>query len=203
MSEVQRVRLSPEERRAQLIAAGVNFLADHSLDELSMDELARQAGVSRPLLFHYFETRQGMHLAVVTKARDSLLVATAPRLELPPRERIHETLLRITHFVQQHRGTFYSLVRGIASGDPAVRTVVDESRELNAERLLDAFIELGFEDTAMLRVALRAWVSYAEEALISLAIERDVDADAVVRFLEAGLRGMVGATRELQAPDYA
>ena len=80
---------------------------------------------------------------------------------------------------------------------------MDESRELNAERLLDAFIELGFEDTAMLRVALRAWVSYAEEALISLAIERDTDADAVVRFLEAGLRGMVGATRELQAPDYA
>ncbi|MFJ3956710.1 TetR/AcrR family transcriptional regulator [Arthrobacter sp. NPDC090010] len=199
MPELQRARLSPEERRAQLIATGVNFLADHSLDELTMDELARRAGVSRPLLFHYFETRQGMQLAVVIKARDSLLVFTEPRLELPPRERIQDTLLRITQFVQQHRGTFYSLVRGIASGDPAVRKVVDESRELNAERLRDALVELDLPDTPMLRVALRSWVAFAEETLISLAIDRDTPADDVVRFLEAALRGMVSATRELNA----
>jgi len=198
VSDVPRVRLSPEERRAQLVATGVNFLADHTLDELTMDELARRAGVSRPLLFHYFETRQGMHLAVVTKARDSLLVSTAPRLELEPRERIHDTLLRITEFVQQHRGTFYSLVRGVASGDPAVRKVVDESRELNAQRLLEAFTELGAPDTAVLRVAIRSWVAFAEEALISLAIDREARADDVVRFLETALRAVVTSTRDLE-----
>lgn len=196
MSEPHRARLSPQDRRAQLVAVGVNFLSDHTLDELTMDELARRAGVSRPLVFHYFETRQGMHLAVVTTARDSLLVASAPRQDLAPRERIRDTLLRITEFVQEHRGTFYSLVRGTASGDPAVRKIVDESRELNAERLSDSFIELGLADTAVLRIALRSWVAFAEETLVSLAIERDTSADDVVRFLEASLHGMVNAVRD-------
>ena len=197
MPDLRRARLTPVERRAQLIATGVNFLAEHSLDELTMDVLAQHAGVSRPLLFHYFDTRQGMHLAVVTTARDSLLLASEPRDDLEPRARIRDTLLRITEFVRQHQGTFHSLVRGIASGDPAVRRVVDESRDLNAERLLDAFIELGTADTPGLRVALRAWVSFTEETLISLVIDRDEDPVVVVRFLEATLDGVVAATGEL------
>jgi len=197
MPDLRRARLTPEERRAQLVATGVNFLAEHSLDELTMDVLAQRAGVSRPLLFHYFETRQGMHLAVVTMARDSLLLASEPRDDLEPRARLRDTLLRITEFVRQHQGTFHSLVRGIASGDPAVRRVVDESRDLNAARLLDAFTELGTPDTPGLRVALRAWVSFTEETLISLVIDRDEDPEVVVRFLEATLEGVVSATGEL------
>lgn len=196
MSESQRARLSPQDRRAQLVAVGVNFLTDHTLDELTMDELARRAGVSRPLVFHYFETRQGMHRAVVTTARDSLLVASTPRQDLAPRERIRDTLLKITLFVQEHRGTFYSLVRGTASGDPAVRKIVDQSRELNAERLSDSLIELGLADTPLLRIALRSWVAFAEETLISLAIERETEADDVVRFLESSLHGMVNSIRD-------
>ncbi|WP_295012850.1 TetR/AcrR family transcriptional regulator [uncultured Microbacterium sp.] len=197
MPDPRRARLSPEERRAQLVATGVNFLAEHTLDELTMDELARRAGVSRPLLFHYFDTRQGMHKAVVTMARDSLLLASEPRSELPPRERIHDTLLRVAEFVQQHQSTFHSLVRGVASGDPAVRRVVDESREQNAERLIQAFTELGTTDTAALRIAMRAWVSFTEETLISLVIERGTDPAEAVRFLEATLDGVVAATDEL------
>ncbi|MBN9158274.1 MULTISPECIES: TetR/AcrR family transcriptional regulator [unclassified Microbacterium] len=198
MPDVRRARLTPEERRAQLVATGVNFLAEHSLDELTMDVLAQRAGVSRPLLFHYFDTRQGMHLAVVTMARDSLLLASEPRDDLEPRARIRDTLLRITEFVRQHQSTFHSLVRGIASGDPAVRRVVDESRDLNAQRLIDAFGELGVADTPALRVALRSWVSFTEESLISLVIERDEDPERVVRFLETTLDGVIAATGELR-----
>ncbi len=198
MPDVRRARLSPEERRAQLVAAGVNYLAEHSLDELTMDVLAQLAGVSRPLLFHYFDTRQGMHLAVVTTARDSLLLASEPRPELAPRARIRDTLLRITEFVRQHQSTFHSLVRGIASGDPAVRRVVDESRDINADRLLEALTELGIPDTPALRVALRAWVSFTEEILISLIIERDADPEDVVRCLATTLDGVVTATADLR-----
>lgn len=199
MPEERRARLSPDERRAQLIATGVNFLAEHPLDELTMDVLAQRAGVSRPLLFHYFDTRQGMHLAVVTTARDSLLLASEPRDDLDPRARIRDTLMRITEFVRQHQSTFHSLVRGIASGDPAVRRVVDESRDVNAGRLLDALTELGVLDAPELRVALRAWVSFAEETLIALVIDRDEDPERVVRFLERTLDGVVAATPELRA----
>lgn len=197
MPAERRARLTPDQRRAQLIAAGVNFLADHTLDELTMEALARQAGVSRPLVFHYFDTRQGMHLAVIATARDSLLQATEPRPDLPPHERLRDTLLRIAEFVQQHQGTFHSLVRGIASGDSTVRAVVDESRVRNAERLVEAFTELGTPDSPALRMALRAWVAFTEESLISLLVERDTPPADVVRFLVGTLDGVVASAGEL------
>ncbi|MBO9625562.1 MAG: TetR/AcrR family transcriptional regulator [Microbacterium sp.] len=188
-----RSRLSPAERRAQLVAIGVRFLAEHPLDELTIDELALRAGVSKALIFHYFESRQGVERAIVTTARDSLLQATEPVIELPPRERIHDTLLRIAGFVREHSGTFSSLIRGVASGDAPVRAIVDESRELNAQRLRDAFTELGVPDTPALRVALRAWVSFTEETLLELIVDRRVDDEAVVEFLEQTLDGVVDA----------
>lgn len=196
MSDERRSRLTPEDRRMQLLALGVNFLADHPLDELSMDELARRAGVSRALVFHYFDSKQGMHRAVVTTARDSLLHATAPRAELPPRERIDDTLRRFATFVREHRGTFLSLVRGAASGDPTVRFLVDESREFNAERLREAFGELGVPDTRAVRMALRAWVSFAEEVFVSLAGDDLADDEALVAFLVSTLDAAVSAARD-------
>lgn len=193
MTSEPRSRLSPEQRRAQLIAIGVAFLAEHPLDELTIDELATRAGVSRALIFHYFDSRQGVERAIVTTARDSLLLASEPRAELPPRDRVHDTLLRIAGFVREHGGTFSSLIRGVASGDPAVRAIVDESRELNAQRLLEAFTELGNADTPALRVALRAWVAFTEDTLLELIVDRRVDDEAVVEFLEQTLDGVVAA----------
>ncbi|MBO0979792.1 TetR/AcrR family transcriptional regulator [Microbacterium sp. SD291] len=195
MPSEPRSRLSPEDRRAQLVAIGVRFLAEHPLDDLTIDELARQAGVSKALIFHYFVSRQGVESAIVTKARDSLLLATEPRPDLPPRERIRDTLLRITGFVHDHSGTFSSLVRGVASGAPAVRAIVDESRELNSLRLLTAFQALGVPDGPALRVALRAWVSFAEETLLELVVDRRADEIAVVDFLEQTLDGVVAAAQ--------
>ena len=193
MPREPRSRLSPEERRAQLVAIGVRFLAEHPLDELTIDELASRAGVSKALVFHYLDSRQGVERAIVTTARDSLLLASEPDPDLAPRERIRDVLLRIAGFVRDHGGTFSSLIRGVASGDPAVRAIVDESRELNALRLREAFAELGIADTPALRVGLRAWVSFTEEALLELVVDRRIDHDAVVDFLEQTLEGVVAS----------
>ncbi|MBN9185616.1 MAG: TetR/AcrR family transcriptional regulator [Microbacterium sp.] len=193
MSAERRTRLGRDERRTQLVALGVLFLVDRPLEELSIDELARRAGVSRALVFHYFGSRQGMHAEVVATARDSLLFATEPRPELAPEERLRDTLARIVQFVREHRGTFYSLVRGVASGDQTVRAVIDESRERNAQRLIEVFVELGAPDTALLRVALRSWVAFAEEVLVELALGTEMPDADIVAFLEASVGAVVGA----------
>lgn len=195
MSAPRRRRLTPDERRAQLVALGVNFLADRPIDELTMETLSEQAGVSRALVFHYFGSRQGLHRDVVATARDSLLRASEPRPELPPDERMRDTLTRIVEFVRDHRGTFYSLVRGVASGDAAVRAVLDESRAANAQRLLDVYLELGVPDSSLLRVALRSWVGFAEEALVELVVEGGAPVADIVAFLEKSAAGVVQAVR--------
>ncbi|WP_040164169.1 TetR/AcrR family transcriptional regulator [Microbacterium gorillae] len=187
-------RLSPEERRAQLVRIGVDFLAERPLDELTIDALASAAGVSRALVFHYFDSRPGMHAVIVTTARDALLRATEPDATLPPRERVRDVLHRFVHFVREHEGTFYSLVRGVASADTAVRGVVADTRAANAQRLADVYLELGEVDTPLLQVALRSWVAFAEEALVELVIDTDTRAAEIVAFLERSLDGVVAAT---------
>lgn len=193
MSTDRRTRLTPDERRAQLVALGVALLAEGPLDELTIDALSERAGVSRALLFHYFGSKQGLHREVVRTARDSMLHATEPVPELPPLDRLRDTLSRIVRFVRDHRGTFYSLVRGVASGDSEVRAVVEEAREEQAGRVVAAFLELGVPDTPMLRIALRSWVAFAEEALVESALGTDLPADEIVGFLERSARGVVAA----------
>ena len=54
MGHMTRTRLSPTERRAQLLDLGMVLLAERGLEDLSIDVLAEHAGISRGLLYHYF-----------------------------------------------------------------------------------------------------------------------------------------------------
>lgn len=193
MDTDRRTRLNPDERRAQLVALGVAHLADHPLDSLTIEALSAQAGVSRALLFHYFGSKQGLHREVVRTARDSMLHATEPLPELPPRDRLRDTLARIVGFVREHSGTFYSLVRGVASGDVEVRAVVEEARGEQAERIIAVFLELGAADVPLLHIGLRSWIAFAEDVLVATAIGTDLPSQTIVDFLERSADGVVAA----------
>jgi AcrR family transcriptional regulator len=194
MEADRRTRLSPADRRAQLVSVGVTALADIPLHDLGMDDLARRAGVSRGLVFHYFGSRQGLHRELIVAARDGMLRATEPVTELGPRERLHDTLARTVQFVRDHRSTFYSLVRGVSSGDDEVRAAIDEARETQAARVLAVAIELGADDAPLLRVAVRAWIALAEEALVAAARSAEADAE-LVGFLERSALAVADAAR--------
>ncbi|GAB3613997.1 TetR/AcrR family transcriptional regulator [Humibacter ginsengisoli] len=195
MPSERRTRMTPEERRAQLVALGVAALADRPLDQLNVEDLSAQAGVSRGLLFYYFDSKQGFHREVVRAARDGMLNATAPQLDLPPLERLHTTLTKIVEFVREHRSTFVSLVHGVASGDKEVRAVVEEAEQIQTGRVVAVFEELGVPQSPLLKVALRAWVAFAERALVDGELvegpDGDDDAAAFVAFLERSALAVV------------
>jgi AcrR family transcriptional regulator len=179
----RRTRLSPDDRRAQLIAHGVAALADREFDALTIEELSSRAGVSRTLFSHYFGTRQGFHAAVLQTATEAMLTATAPRPDLSPRARLADTLRRTIEFVRDHGGTFSSFVRGTASGDPAARELVEASRVAQAQRVLDLFAEGGEAPTRSLEIAVRAWVAFVEQTLIDAALGTEVTTNDLVDIL--------------------
>ncbi len=193
MEADRRTRLAPDERRAQLVALGVGALVDGPLESLTIENLAARAGVSRGLLFYYFGSKQGLHREVVRTARDSMLHATAPARDLAPLDRLHDTLTRIVQFVRDHEGTFFSLVRGAASGDKEVREVVEQARALQAERVIAVFLELGAADSQLLRIALRSWVAFAEEALVDSAINTGMPSAEIVSFLERTVKAVAAS----------
>lgn len=184
MEADRRTRLTPEQRRAQLVSLGVAALVDRPLEALTIEYLSEQAGVSRGLLFYYFGSKHGLHREVVRTARDSMLHATEPSQDLPPLDRLRDTLTRIVKFVRDHRETFFSLVRGAASGNAEVREVVEQARASQAERVIAVFLELGIADSELLRIALRSWVAFAEEALVESALNTEMPSEEIVLFLE-------------------
>lgn len=180
-----RLRLSPDDRRAQLIEVGLEMLATRALDDVSIEEIAQRAGVSRGLLFHYFPSKRDYHLAVAREASQRLLDRTEPDRALPPLERLVQSVEQFVEYVTETRATYLTFVAGVAGADPGLHAVFDATRQTNADRLVDALTELGVPDTPRLRVAARAWVAFVEEATVHALARGDLDRSALLDVIAA------------------
>ena len=167
VSAPTRSRLSPQERRSQLLDLGVRLLADRSLDELSIDLLAEEAGISRGLLYHYFGNKTAFHEAVVRHAADDLIAQTAPPPGGEPLDRLLASVTAYVDYVLANFEGYVSLVRGAAGGSDVLRAIYDEVRDVLNERIFleDAQGEL-IEDTPHNRLVVRGWSAMAEELVI-------------------------------------
>jgi AcrR family transcriptional regulator len=189
-----RVRLSPDDRREQLLDLGIELLATRSLDELSIDLLAEEAGISRGLLYHYFRSKQEFHRAVVRRATDEMLALTAPDPALEPLARLTAGLAAYVDYVEANYEPFSSLVRGAASGDRFLREIYEDARGAITGRIFDSIGELGLSDSPATRLLVDGWAAMVEEAVISWVQERQVEKEELLRLLAAALPAVLAAT---------
>ena len=166
-----RTRLSPELRKEQLLDLGLQLLSTRSLEELSIDLLAEKAGISRGLLYHYFGNKQDFHLAVVRRAADAVVRVTEPAPTGTSLERLAGSLEAYVDYVLANYEGYASLVRGAASGNPAMREIYEETRAALTDRIFaaagdDGLDELGVDDTAVVRLMARGWSALTEEVVL-------------------------------------
>jgi AcrR family transcriptional regulator len=174
-----RVRMTPDERREQLLAHGVRLLSTHSLDELSIDMLAEEAGISRGLLYHYFGNKQDFHRAVVRKAADDLIAVTAPPAEGEPLERLAASLEAYVDYVVANYEGYSSLVRGSAGGNEDLRRIYEEARGALTDRIfvaagaagdereVDPVLGVRLVDTPASRLMVRGWSAMVEDVVLA------------------------------------
>ncbi|MFD7861250.1 TetR/AcrR family transcriptional regulator [Streptomyces sp. NPDC057682] len=193
MSEKRAARLSPDERRAQLVAIGVDMLAECSLDELSTDEVARRAGISRGLLFHYFDSKRDFYRAVVRRECDDFAAATEPDPALEPVAWLRAFIAGFAAYVTEHRRVYLTLVRGAAGSRPAVEDIVESTRTVLARRVEEGQRRLGMPDSPRLPVASRAWLAFAEEAVTTWPSGGPAGLGELGAFLESGFVSLLGA----------
>ncbi|MEU6015927.1 TetR/AcrR family transcriptional regulator [Streptomyces sp. NPDC047515] len=193
MPEKRAARLSPDDRRAQLVAIGLDMLADRSLDELSTDEVARRAGISRGLLFHYFDSKRDFYRAVVRQECDGFAAATEPDSSLEPVPWLRSFITGFVAYVLEHRKVYLALVRGAAGSQPVVEDIVERTRGVLARRVEEAQRRLGMPDSPRLPIAARAWMAFAEEAVTNWP-PGGPDAPAELgAFLESSFISLLGA----------
>jgi AcrR family transcriptional regulator len=191
-----RVRLHPDARREQLLDLGVELLATRSLDELSIELLADEAGISKGLLYHYFRNKQEFHRAVVRRATDQMLAVTRPNPALPPLERLSSALAAYIDYVEGNFEPFMSLVRGAASGDRFLREIYEDARGALTGRISESVGELGLTDSPATRLLTSGWAAMVEDTVIAWVQHRQIPKEELLRLLSAALPAVLAATAE-------
>lgn len=181
---MSRIRLTRAERRAQLIALGMQMVEASSFDAVSVDDVAARAGISRSLLFHYFPTKRDFQLALAEQASHDLLARIAPDPDLGPIERLRSGSRNYIAYVTERREAYLSLVRGAAGGDDAMRAVFDGTRAQIAEWMVIGLGHAPDDAPPDLWLAARGWVALLEEMCVVWLQTDELGRDDFVDLME-------------------
>ncbi|WP_138905406.1 TetR/AcrR family transcriptional regulator [Streptomyces albidochromogenes] len=160
-----RRRMGVEERRQQLISVALELFSHRSPEDVSIDEIAAAAGISRPLVYHYFPGKQSLYEAALRRAADELAGRFVEPREGPLGARLLRVMGRFFDFVDDHGPGFSALMRGgPAVGSSTTNAMIDEVRQAAYEQIL---AHLGITDPpARLAMVVRSWVSLAESTAL-------------------------------------
>jgi AcrR family transcriptional regulator len=183
-------RLQVDERRRQLLERGAELFARHSYDELSMRKIAREAGISKALLYHYFPSKRAFFQATLAQAAEELRARTEPDPELPPVDQLRGSLGSFLELIDENALAYRKLMQS-ATSVPEVRELVDDVRTRTAQRILDGLFPAGAPVKA--RLAVHGWLWFMDGACLDWIEHRDVSRDALRDLLLGTLLGALTA----------
>ncbi len=183
-----RRRLSPEDRRAELLALGAEVFGKRPYDEVRIDEIAERAGVSRALMYHYFPDKRAFFAAVVKDEADRLYEATQ---NLPPTgltmfEEIRIGVLGYMAYHEQNPEAAWAAYVGLGRSDPVLLGTSDEAKNRQLEHIMGRIHGLldGIPGAKMepevehdLRIILNGWVALTFEICRQRIIDPSANAE--------------------------
>ncbi len=195
----QRRRLSPDDRRSELLALGAKVFGERPYDEVRIDEIAERAGVSRALMYHYFPDKRAFFAAVVKAEGDRLFEAT----NFPPVpgqtifEQLRSGVLAYLHYDEQHPHGAWAAYVGMGTSDPVLRGIEDTDNERQINRLLGRMNEtLGSDlDSKVerdVRITMYGWLAMTMEMCRQRILDPSIDAGQIADTCAHALLDMVG-----------
>ena len=159
-ASIPRRRLTKDARRAELLRAGEEVFSDRPFEEVSIDDIATAAGISKNLLYHYFAGKRELYLAVIAESTERMLEASEPDLSLAPLERLAASLDAHLDYAEEHSKGYIAMMRG-AGWDDDVLAIMRSAQDRVVERTLAV---LPFPDGAPPEVALalRGWLGMVD-----------------------------------------
>ena len=189
VAEPAYTRLPVDERRGQLLELCTELFTRHSYAELSMADIAREAGISKALLYHYFPGKQDLFVATLQAAAEEVRRRTEPDPELPPVEALAKSLDAFLEWVEQN-GLAYRKLLESAGSVPEVGALIAEVRDRTSARILDG---LGAGAAPQPRVAVRAWLWFLDGAILDWLEHSDLSRAELGELLIGSLAGSLVA----------
>jgi len=186
---VVRRRLSAQDRRRQLISIGLAKIVETPIQDLSMDQVAAEAGISRGLLFHYFATKTDFYLACVQAAGRRILRNVAAPDGVTGRDEVAATVRAMVEQIARRRAFYLALVHGHGMGDARVSEVFGTVRAGLADRVVAAL-----DVPAASRPVVHAWWAYVEDRALAWSAPgtgEGSDVEALVEHCVAALEALL------------
>jgi AcrR family transcriptional regulator len=191
-------RLDVDERRRRLLELGADLFGRHAYQELSMSRIAREAGISKALLYHYFPSKQEFLRAALGQVAADLEAVTATDPEQSPAEQLVASLDAFLGWIEAHELAYRKLMEG-AGSVPEVGELVDAIREPTAQRILSGLAPAADARPpgGQARAAVRAWLWFMDGAILDWLEHRDFSRDELRGLL---LGTLVGALQAAGSP---
>ncbi len=124
-------RMRGPERRAQLLAVARRVFGRSGFHGVSMDEVAKEAGVTKPILYDHFNSKEDLYIALLDADASSLeeRVRSALQARTGNRERIERSFQAYFDFVDEHAGGFRLFMQETMGGEEMFRSKVQEVRD--------------------------------------------------------------------------
>ncbi|MGP4055313.1 TetR/AcrR family transcriptional regulator [Mycobacterium sp. 4D054] len=197
MTEGRR-RLSPEDRRNELLALGAEVFGRRPYDEVRIDEIAERAGVSRALMYHYFPDKRAFFAAVVRAEGERMFQATNTP-PLPGQSlfaQVRTGVLAYLRYDEEHPHRAWAAYTGTGRSDPVLRGIENVDNDRQADRIMDRVTEAAGPVDAKVERDLRAtvygWLAFTFEMCRQRLLDASLDADLIADLCAHGLMDAVG-----------
>jgi AcrR family transcriptional regulator len=189
MAERAYRRLQRDERRELLLARATELFAEHGYEGLSMSQLARDAQISKALLYHYFPSKRRLFEAALEEGAAELRERTEPDPGRPPAEQLATTLDAFLQWVQERPTAYVTLLQ---SGAAEVREIVAEVHATTAQRILTG---LGADGTRpATRAAVHGWLGFLDGAILDWIAHDDLSREELHGMLLGAFAGALMAS---------
>ncbi|MFJ8953232.1 MULTISPECIES: TetR/AcrR family transcriptional regulator [unclassified Streptomyces] len=118
-------------REQQIIDVGVRVFAKRGYHAASVDEIAELAGISKPMVYLYLDSKEGLFLACLRREAERLVAAfqeAARGAGAAPELRLHAGLSAFFAFVAEHRDSWVVLHRQASELSVAIAAAVADAR---------------------------------------------------------------------------
>ncbi|MFL6122855.1 TetR/AcrR family transcriptional regulator [Actinophytocola sp.] len=191
----RRKRMPRAERERQMVEVAEEIFADRGFLATSMDDVAERVGVSKPMIYEYFGSKEGLFVACIRAARAELLNVTLKSVEgvSSAEEAIRRGLTAFFAFTDSHRRSWKLLQAEAAVAGP------DAMAEIEAVRQQQTAVNTTLFASFLLDLPHDELEAYAEmvvgacERLALWYVQRDdvsapAAAELVMRLVWFGLR---------------
>jgi AcrR family transcriptional regulator len=187
-----RKRLPPAERRAQLLDIASKILAEEGADQLRVPNLAERAGVTRPVVYRFFENRQAIVHALVEEFANHLETEFDDALSVQDTE-LGELVRRFVNttcdVIQEHGPGAWLLLSGVAFDGETGEHVAQIEERLSApwqRRVARVTNVDGRTADAVASVLVSS-----SRAVLRLWIQRKLEREEVVEVLHRCVRALL------------